>query len=63
MFSTQEIEKDLVPIELAAKAQKTIKLNIKAPAEAGNYKLFLSVKTEPFRGTRNSKMISIKVNP
>lgn len=63
VFSTQEIEKSLIPKELAAKTQKTIKLKIKAPAEAGNYKLFLSVKTEPFRGTRNSKMISIKVNP
>jgi hypothetical protein len=40
---------------------KLISVKIKAPKESGDYKLFLSIKTEPFAGTRNSKMIALKV--
>jgi 4-amino-4-deoxy-L-arabinose transferase-like glycosyltransferase len=46
---------------LKAQETKLISVKIKSPKESGDYKLFLSIKTEPFVGTRNSKMISIKV--
>jgi len=34
---------------------------IQAPAEAGKYKMILSLRTEPFLGGRNSNMISVEV--
>jgi hypothetical protein len=46
---------------LKALASNFVKIKIKAPQKTGDYKLFLSIKTEPFAGTRNSKMITIKV--
>ncbi|MET4083459.1 4-amino-4-deoxy-L-arabinose transferase-like glycosyltransferase [Pedobacter sp. UYP30] len=48
-------------ITLKANEIKKISLKITSPGTNGDYKLFLSIKTEPFAGTRNSKMISIKV--
>jgi hypothetical protein len=44
-----------------AQESKLIDIKIKAPQKMGSYKLFLSIKTGPFAGTRNSKMITIKV--
>lgn len=49
-------------LKIGAKENREVNLKIKAPARAGDYKLFISIKTEPFAGTRNSKMISFKVN-
>jgi hypothetical protein len=40
---------------------KAIKVNIKAPADEGKYKLIFSLRTEPFPGARNSKMITVDV--
>jgi hypothetical protein len=51
-----------VPFDyLNAGESKLIDIKIKAPQKMGSYKLFLSIKTEPFTGTRNSKMITLKV--
>jgi hypothetical protein len=57
-----KVEKIAIEIpNLNAKESKLISLKIKSPKDTGNYKLFLSIKTEPFAGTRNSKMISLSV--
>lgn len=48
-------------LNIEAKKSINVKLKIKAPAQTGDYKLFISIKTEPFVGTRNSKMINMKV--
>jgi 4-amino-4-deoxy-L-arabinose transferase-like glycosyltransferase len=60
------IEINLLPyainkINLSPKTAQNISLKIKAPSAEGNYKLFISIKTDPFAGTRNSKMIGMKV--
>jgi len=57
-----KVEKIAIEIpNLNAKESKLISLKIKSPKDSGDYKLFLSIKTEPFAGTRNSKMISLSV--
>jgi len=38
-----------------------LKAQITAPATAGKYKLVLSVRTEPFKGSRNSNMIAVEI--
>lgn len=63
VFQTQQITENLNQISLKAKESKNITIKIKAPSKTGDYKLFLSIKTAPFAGTRNSKMMSMKVNP
>lgn len=52
---------DLSQTILKAGETKKFQINIKTPSKPGDYKLFLSIKTQPFAGTRNSKMISLKV--
>ena len=59
----QAIKENLNQISLKAKESKKVSIKIKAPTKTGYYKLFLSIKTAPFAGTRNSKMMSLKVNP
>jgi hypothetical protein len=56
------LSKSLKNISLKANETKVLSLNITSPNQSGDFKLFLSIKTEPFAGTRNSKMISLKVN-
>lgn len=63
VFQTQPIIENINQISLKAKESKNITIKIKAPSKTGDYKLFLSIKTAPFAGTRNSKMMSLKVNP
>lgn len=41
--------------------QKSINVNIKSPSQTGVYKLIFSLRTEPFPGTRNSRMIDVQV--
>ncbi len=53
--------KSLKKINLKANETKVLNLNITSPNLSGDFKLFLSIKTEPFAGTRNSKMISLNV--
>lgn len=55
------LAKSLKNISLKPNEIKILSLNITSPNESGDFKLFLSIKTEPFAGTRNSKMISLKV--
>ena len=63
VYQMQTILEDLNQISLKAKESKKISIKIKVPTKTGDYKLFLSIKTAPFAGSRNSKMMSLKVNP
>ncbi len=56
-----EIPAVLSDIQLTPHQSKVLNIKIKAPSETGDYKLFLSVKTAPFAGTRNSRMMKMKV--
>ncbi|MEO5912155.1 MAG: glycosyltransferase family 39 protein [Pelobium sp.] len=61
IFKLTPFESELKQAILKAGETKKIQINIKSPSKPGDYKLFLSIKTQPFAGTRNSKMISVKV--
>jgi hypothetical protein len=52
---------DLEQLNIPAGASVEIAGTIKAPATAGKYKLILSLRTEPFRGGRNSNMIAVEI--
>lgn len=62
IFKIEELPPALSDFAIDANRSKKLQIKIKAPAKKGNYKLFLSIKTEPFNGTRNSKKISLNVN-
>jgi hypothetical protein len=57
----QPVLADLEQLNIAAGASAEVTGTIKAPATAGKYKLILSLRTEPFRGGRNSNMITIEI--
>ncbi|OAQ40476.1 hypothetical protein A5893_05885 [Pedobacter psychrophilus] len=59
--SLTPLSKSLKSIRLKSNETKVLSLNITSPNQSGDFKLFLSIKTEPFAGTRNSKMISLSV--
>ena len=61
IINTITLPRELTALKIEAKKNQELSIKIKAPAKTGDYKLFISIKTEPFAGTRNSKMISIKV--
>lgn len=63
VYQTHPIKEDFHQISLKANESKKVSIKIKVPTKIGDYKLFLSIKTAPFTGTRNSKMMSLKVNP
>ncbi|MGI8581893.1 MAG: ArnT family glycosyltransferase, partial [Chitinophagaceae bacterium] len=44
---------------ISGKSSKASNITIKAPSNTGKYKLIFSLRTEPFPGTRNSKMITV----
>ncbi len=48
-------------ILIEPKGKHQLKMDITAPKNPGNYKLFISVKTDPFPGARNSRMINMNV--
>lgn len=52
---------DLEPVRIGAGQFVEIEGTIKAPIEAGKYRMILSIRTEPFLGGRNSNMIGIEV--
>lgn len=52
---------DLEHVRIGAGASVEIEGLIKAPVEAGKYKMILSLRTEPFLGGRNSNMIGVEV--
>ena len=58
----EKLPSALTDFAIEAKQSKKLFIKIKAPAIKGNYKLFLSIQTDPFIGTRNSKKISLNVN-
>ena len=55
------VHADLEQLNIAAGASAEVAGTIKAPATAGKYKLILSLRTEPFRGSRNSNMIAVEI--
>jgi hypothetical protein len=48
-------------IIIPAKGKDQISIQIQAPEKAGKYKLFITAKTAPFPGSRNSGMINMNV--
>lgn len=62
LFKIEAFPTSASDLRIEAHQSKLIQLKIKAPAAKGNYKLFISIKTNPFSGTRNSKMIGLNVN-
>lgn len=52
---------DLENVVIGAGQSVLIKGTIQAPAIAGKYKLILSLRTEPFAGSRNSNMIAVDI--
>jgi len=52
---------DLEAVKIEGHGSAVIDAEIEAFAEAGKYKLVLSLRTDPFPGSRNSNMISVEV--
>lgn len=52
---------DLENVRIGAGESIEIEAAIKAPVDAGKYKMILSLRTEPFSGGRNSNMIGVEV--
>jgi hypothetical protein len=52
---------DIENIKIGAGASVEVEAAIKAPVDAGKYKMILSLRTEPFSGGRNSNMIGVDV--
>lgn len=48
-------------VSIAGNEKKIINIHLKAPSQPGNYKLIFSLKTEPFPGPRNSRMIGVNI--
>lgn len=55
------IASQISDFKLASGESKIIHIPIKAPENTGDYKLFISIQTQPFAGNRNSKMMNIKI--
>ena len=53
---------DFNKLVIPAKESVEISAIIRAPMQAGKYKLIFSIRTEPFPGSRNSNMISVIIN-
>lgn len=54
---------DLEHVVVAAGGSVTVKGTVQAPVNPGKYKLILSLRTEPFSGSRNSNMIAVDIKP
>jgi len=52
---------NLDQVNLAEGESAEVAGTFEAPATAGKYKLILSLRTEPFRGSRNSNMIAVEI--
>lgn len=48
-------------LQIDPKQEKSLSVNIKAPGKPGKYKLIFSIRTDPFPGARNSRMIQVEV--
>lgn len=55
------LENALEGVIVAPQQSGLVNVRVKAPAEPGEYKLFFSIRTDPFAGNRNSKMIKVNV--
>lgn len=62
IYSLQNLTSTFNHLKIPANGTNTIALKIKSPAEAGNYKYFISIQTTPFAGSRNSPMLKMNVN-
>lgn len=49
-------------IKIPANGNAQFNINIQAPSKPGKYKLFITLRTAPFPGSRNSGMIDLNVN-
>lgn len=56
------IESNFNGLQIGAKADTAIALNVIAPKKTGKYKLIFSIRTAPFKGSRNSNFIPLVVS-
>lgn len=61
MEEFKPVTADLENIRIPARQSIEVSAQFIAPVAAGKYKLIFSLRTEPFRGGRNSNMISVEV--
>ncbi|MGB4773667.1 MAG: glycosyltransferase family 39 protein [Daejeonella sp.] len=57
----KSLNRDYEQLRIPSLKQAEFSANLQAPAIAGKYKLIFSIRTEPFSGSRNSKMINFEV--
>lgn len=62
IMSVNTIKSDFNSLQISAKADATIALNIIAPKIPGKYKLIFSIRTAAFKGSRNSNFIPLVVS-
>ena len=62
IYDVKDVKPGFENLQISSKSFKKISIKISAPSHKGNYKFFISIKTDPFGGSRNSKMMSMKVN-
>jgi hypothetical protein len=58
---TEKAGNDFNVVKANSTNETTYIFNLKAPDKKGKYDLFFSIRTEPFAGSRNSKIISFEV--
>lgn len=61
IYAVKEVVSDFEHLKIPSKSFKQIAIKISAPSQKGNFKFFISIKTEPFEGSRNSRMMSMTV--
>ena len=62
IYDVKDVKPGFENLQISSKSFKKISIKISAPSQKGNYKFFISIKTDPFAGSRNSRMMSMKVN-
>lgn len=61
IVKTATLENQLEGVVIAAGGSKNIEVKVKAPRRTGKFKMFFSIRTEPFPGNRNSRMVNVAV--
>ena len=62
IYDVKDVDSNFESLRISSKSFKKISIKISAPSQKGNYKFFISIKTDPFAGSRNSGMMSMNVN-
>jgi hypothetical protein len=61
IYEVKEAKSDFENLKISSQSSQKVAIQISAPSQTGNYKVFISLKTDPFEGSRNSGMMSINV--